>query len=260
MKKTLQIANILALLITIFINYGSSSGLFNDTTVADVSDKYHNLFTPAGYAFAIWGLIYLGLLGFVIYTGRTLFMKNVGKADEGVVEQIGWWFVISCIANCAWIICWINEMLGISVILMVGLLFSLLKIVINTRMEYRYDPLKLFVFIWWPFAIYSGWISVALIADVSAWLTGIGWNGFGQSAETWTFTMICIAGLINIIVIYTRNMREFGTVGVWALVAISVANQNQSHFIYQAAIVVAIIILINILIHGYMNKGKAFKI
>lgn len=262
MKKTLQIANIIALVVTIVVNYGSSAGIFNEKTVTDISDKYHNLFTPAGYAFAIWGLIYLGLLGFVIYTGRSLFKNpaTISRGDDGVVEQIGWWFVISCIANSLWVICWINEWLGVSVILMVILLFSLLKIVVNTKMEMRYDPLKLFLFIWWPFAIYSGWITIAFIADVAAWLTKIGWNGFGLTAETWTFIMICIAGLINIFMIYNRNMREFATVGVWALIAISVANQNESRFIFQTATIVAVVVLANIIIHGFMNKGKAFKI
>ena len=74
-KKTLQIANGIALVSTIVINYLSNTGAFNGKTIADFSDKYHNYFTPAGYAFSIWGLIYLGLLAFVIYTGRGLFKK-----------------------------------------------------------------------------------------------------------------------------------------------------------------------------------------
>ncbi len=39
-----------------------------------------NLFTPASYAFSIWGLIYLALCwAFVIYQGRSLFKRGGGR-------------------------------------------------------------------------------------------------------------------------------------------------------------------------------------
>ena len=64
MKKTLQISNGVALLITITINYLSVAGIFGGQTVKEISDKYHNYFTPAGYAFSIWGPeeVYLKLM------------------------------------------------------------------------------------------------------------------------------------------------------------------------------------------------------
>ena len=55
--------------LTLVINYLSNTGIFNGNTVKIVSDKYHNYFTPADYAFSIWGLIYLDLIVFVFYTG-----------------------------------------------------------------------------------------------------------------------------------------------------------------------------------------------
>src|SRR5665213_1484673 len=187
MKKILQIANGVALIATIIINYLSNTGVFNGNTMKTVSDKYHNYFTPASYAFAIWGVIYLGLLGFVIYTGRSLF-KKTGSDGENVVEEIGWWFVISCVVNSLWVIAWLYDATGISVILMSILLISLFKIITNNRMELDFHPLKKYLLIFWPFAFYSGWITVAIIADVAAWLTKINWNGWGISPVSWTIT------------------------------------------------------------------------
>ena len=60
MKKNFQILNAVALVATVVINYLSNTGVFNGETMATISAKYQNLFTPAGYAFSIWGLIYLG--------------------------------------------------------------------------------------------------------------------------------------------------------------------------------------------------------
>ncbi|HEY5463334.1 MAG TPA: hypothetical protein VIJ95_08760 [Hanamia sp.] len=251
MKKTLQIANGFALVSTIIINYLSNTGVFNGKTVAQISDKYQNYFTPAGYAFSIWGLIYLGLLAFVIYTGRSLFKKI---EDEWPVLEIGWWFVISCIANSCWVIAWLYDYTGLTVIIMVIMLISLVKIILNTRMELDDLPLKKIAFVWWPFCIYSGWISVALIADVAAYLTKINWNGFGITQIGWTILMICVAGILNLFITWKRNMREFAIVGVWALVAIAVANWNVAESLVIAPLVVAIILFINIAIHGYINR------
>ena len=209
MKKILQIANGIAIVATIVINYLSNTGIFNGNSVENVSDKYHNYFTPAGYAFSIWGLIYLGLLGFVFYTGSSLFKKNLehNNLDNDVLLKIGWRFVISCIGNCLWINAWLYGYIGITVILMFIVLFSLLMIIINTRMELDFHPVKKYLFIFWPFAIYAGWISVALIADIAAWLTKINWSGWGISQIIWTIIVIIIAGLLNVAMVWKRNLR-----------------------------------------------------
>ena len=254
MKKTLQISNIIALLITIVVNYLSSAGIFNGVTVADISDRYHNFFTPAGYAFSIWGVIYLGLLAFVIYTGKSLFLGD--DSNDEVVLKVGWWFVLSCLGNSLWIVLWVNNILWATVLVMLFVLICLIKIILNLNMEMDYHPLKKYVLIYWPFAIYTGWISVAFIADISAFLVKIEWNGFGLSAVIWTIIMLAIAGLLNLLVVWKRNLREFAIVGVWALIAISVENYNSEKSIFYAAIIAAIIVFINIGISGYKSKDR----
>jgi len=251
MKKTLQILNGVALIVTIIINYLSNTGIFNGNTMATVSDKYHNYFTPAGYAFSIWGLIYLGLIAFVIYQARSLWKK---AADEWPVLEIGWWFIISCIANSLWILAWLYDYTGISVIIMILLMVSLIKIILATRMELDDLPLKKIAFMWWPFCLYSGWISVALVADAAAWLTKIKWNGFGISEIAWALIMIIVAGIINLFITWNRNMREFAFVGAWALIAIAVANWNVQQSIKITSIIMAAILLISSSIHGYKNR------
>lgn len=251
MKRTLQILNGFALIVTIVMNYLSNTGIFNGKTMADISVKYGNYFTPAGYAFSIWGLIYLLLLGFVIYQGRSLF-KPV--KEDNTVAQIGWWFIISCVANSLWVVVFLNDYILLSVVLIGVLLFSLLKIVINTGMELDNPPLKEFAFVWWPFCIYSGWVSVAIIANIAVYLTKIGWNGFGISEAIWAVIMIILAGIINIFMIWNRNMREFAAVGVWALIAIAVANEGVNSVVFWTSIAVAVLVFLNISIHGYRNR------
>lgn len=253
MKKALQIGNGIAAVMTIAMGYLSNTGIFNRNTMASVSAKYQNLFTPAGYAFSIWGLIYLGLLGFVIYYGRSLFI-NEADQDDKTIEQIGWWFVISCVANSLWVIAWPFDYTLLSVLLMLVLFISLLRIVVLTKMELYDAPLKRILFLWWPFCIYAGWVSVALIANIAAYLTKIGWNGFGLSETFWAITMIMVASIIHIFMIWDRNMREFALVLVWSLIAIAVANQSINPTVVLVSIIMAILVFINSAIHGFMNR------
>jgi len=257
-KKTLAIANTIALIVTIIINYLSNTGIFNGNTMASVSEKYHTYFTPAAYAFSIWGLIYLGLIAFIIYQGRFLLKK--GKREEfdndKIIFQIGWWFVISCIANSLWIVAWLYEYIGLSVIIMMILLFSLFKIVIRTHMELSNPPFKKIAFVWWPFCLYSGWITVALIANIAAYLAKIEWDGFGISGIIWTIIMILVAGTVNLFMTWKRNMREFSIAGVWGLVAIAVTNWYGNHTIVFTAIIVSAILFISAGIHGYKNQKR----
>ena len=81
MKKILALLNSISVLFVIGINYVSQVMRFNNTTVGELSNKYDNLFTPASYAFAIWILIFSGLIAYSIYQIRNAFFKPE-KADH----------------------------------------------------------------------------------------------------------------------------------------------------------------------------------
>ncbi|WP_294231818.1 tryptophan-rich sensory protein [uncultured Chryseobacterium sp.] len=252
MVKRFQILNIIVLLATIGINYLSNTGLFNNETMASISAKYQNLFTPAGYAFSIWGFIYLGLLGFVIYYGP--FAKNT-EAKEKTILNIGWWFVISCIANSLWIFTWLYEYTLLTIPIMMLLFVSLLKIIRNNRGLIESRDFKTTVFLRLPFYIYSGWISVALIADVAAYLKKIQWSGFGIPETGWTVLMFIIAAVIHLYMVWKQNMSTFALVAVWALIAIAVANQYSNQAVYISAIVTALFVFVNIVFKLSRKKG-----
>lgn len=233
MKKKLQVANGFFLLLTIIFNYLSNTGIFNGKTIANVSKQYQNLFTPAGYAFSIWGVIYILLIAFVIYTVRSLFNPSKTEADN-FVEKIGWWFVVSCVANCVWILTWLYGYIGISVVVLSIALISLLFILMEALKYNSTHSQKWFIN--YPFQIYSGWVSVALIAAVAAWLTKIEWSGLGLSEIMWTVILIIIASIIHLFMTWKMNAPVFAMVAVWALFAIAVANKMISTEIYYVAL------------------------
>lgn len=251
MKKTLQISNGIALVVTVVINYLSNTGVFNGETMATISAKYQNLFTPAGYAFSIWGLIYLGLLGFVIYFGP--FTKQ-SKDKEKVLLKIGWWFVVSCVANSLWVITWLYQYTFCTILLMLLLFVSVCKIVEVTKEDVVKSIFKTRLFLKLPFQIYSGWISVALIANVAAYLKKIEWDGFGISETSWTVFMFAVALSIHLVMIWNRNMPAFAMVAVWALIAIAIANKSFNDTVYISSLVTAIMICINVVAWLFQSR------
>ncbi len=252
MKKTLALLNLLSVIIVIFVNYLSQSLRFNNTTIGELSNQHNNLFTPAGYAFAIWGLIFFSLLGYAAFQIRRVFFST--KSSDFVVET-GYWFCIANVLNASWVVAFVYDYTALSVCIMVGILYALLKIILNTNME-RWDaPLPIIAFVWWPICLYSGWITVATIANIATYLTKIEWSRFGISEDQWTIVMIIIAMVINLLMIMRRNMREFALVGIWAIFAIYIRHKDTYEMIAITAATCCIILLATCIAHGYQNRA-----
>lgn len=251
MLKKLAILNLLSVLLSMVINFLAQARFLTNATIGEISDKYPNLFTPADYAFSIWGLIYVGLLAF---SGFMVYQAFTNGKYTLFIQKTSFWFIVANIGTSLWVVAWLFEYTGISVILMFLILAKLLKIILNNEMELWDAPWKIIVFYWWPICLYSGWISVALIANMASFLNVTGWDGAVFTEVEWTVIMIGVAVMINLLMIHLRNMREFAAVGVWALVAIYIRHQSTEELIAQTALAGAILIFLNIAYHGFINR------
>lgn len=254
MKKTYAIINFLSVLLVLAVNGLSQAQRWNNTTIGEQSDQYENLFTPAGYAFSIWGLIFLMLIAYAIFQIRRAFFS---KKESPFIIQTGWWFAIANVLNSAWVVAFTYEYIGLSVIIMLGILSSLLLVIWRTNME-RWDaPIEVIAFVWWPICIYSGWIAVATIANFSAFFASINWTGTELNEVVWTMVMITVAVLVNALMVWLRNMREFAAVAIWALVAIFVRHQEQFESIAYYALSGAIVLFFITSVHAFKNRDTA---
>ncbi|MEO8109598.1 MAG: hypothetical protein ABI594_06200 [Ginsengibacter sp.] len=246
----LVIFNTITLIIMLFANYAGSTGYFLKATVAEVSYKFDTLFAPAGYAFVIWGLIFLFCISFVIC--QWILLRN--KDSHQYIQRTGLWFSIGNLANAAWVYCWTSEMMGLSVILILLLLLSLILLTISLRLELDDVPVRNIFFVWWPVTFYLGWIMVASIACIAAWLKSISWNGFALPGNTWTIILIIISSILYLLLIRNRNMREAAIVGAWAFIAIAVKQSDLNKDISIAAVIAASCLLLASVIHVYKNR------
>jgi hypothetical protein len=247
------LANTITLIITVFSNFIAGSGMFINKTVGSVSNRYDTLFAPAGYAFIIWSLIFLLSICFSIYQWHLL-----KKGDpKNYISRTGYWFTLSNVCNVLWLFCWLNEWLGLSVIVILLLLICLCVLTVRLRLELDDEPVQIMLFVWWPITIYLGWIMVATIACVAAWLVSVGFHGGFISPELWTIIMIVTATALFLLLIKKRNLREAAMVGIWAFIAIAVKQWQLHHTISVTAIIASLVLSVTVIIDGYKNRATS---
>jgi benzodiazapine receptor len=234
-SNLLHIGNLVSFIVTLAVNGLAGTTLLNHRSTAQVSDLYASPITPAGYVFAIWGIIYALLLVFVIYQ---LLPKQKDKLFQ---RQIGALFILSSIFNVVWLFLWQYDYITISVILMFALLATLMAIYLRLDVGKLKVPLTDKICVHLPFSVYLGWITVASIANVAAALVSVGWDGFGLSAETWAIAAIIIALIVTLAVVVVRRDVAFGLVIVWALAGIAAKQSMHTNIVTTTGIGTVII-------------------
>jgi benzodiazapine receptor len=234
----LKWSNIIAFAFTVIVNsLAGSTTLIGGVNTAQISDANPTLVTPAGYVFAIWGIIYVLLGVFVI------FQALPSQKEKEYTKKIGWLFVLSSIINIAWLFLWQYNLLSLSVVLMFLLLATLILIYLRLGIGKSSATLRERLATQVPFSVYLGWITIASIADVSATLVSVHWNGFGISPDTWASLIIIVALLVALLVVATRKDIAYGLVIVWALVGIAMKQSGNQNIVLLTEISAIIILL-----------------
>jgi hypothetical protein len=240
MKNTfIKIFAGVAYIAMVVVNFLANSLPINNRSTGVISDAYPNLFAPAGLTFSIWGLIYLLLGCYVLYQ-----FINKDKKIDGLYKKINPLFIATSIMNILWIFAWHYDYISISVLIMAGLLIFLIKIADIIRVE-QFKPLEK-IFIWAPFSVYFGWITVAAIANITVFLVSIGWNGFGIADFIWTIIILLVGALIGILRMLKDKNIAYGLVLVWAYLGILFKHLSAQGFSgqYMSIIITLIICLI----------------
>jgi hypothetical protein len=249
-----QILVVLATLATIGVNALASALPLNGQTTGEISDRFDVFFVPAGYVFSIWGLIYLALLAY------SVFQALPSQAQDERLRSIGYLYILSAVANTAWIFLWHYEFFPLSVVAMLALLGLLIAIYLRldigrTKVS---SAMKWFVHV--PFSIYLGWITVATIANITSVLYILDWNGWGFSPEAWSLIMLAAAVTIGAAVSLTRGDVAFGAVLIWAFAGIAIKHEDTAIVAtasWLAAAITAVFILIGAYHHRQRNRNAA---
>jgi hypothetical protein len=220
----------------------------NGYNTGQVSAFYPNYFVPAGFTFGIWGIIYLLLMGYVICSLLSPLPSFPENARRLVVKTSPY-FLVTCILNASWIVAWHYLYLGLSLFIMLAFLVTLilLYLAIN-KSKFELRPFYRF-WIYHPFVVYLGWISVATIANVTALFVGIGWQGEPFAATTWSIVLISIALLLGVILVGVKKEPAYGFVLGWAFFGIYSSQLKDAPMVgYTAAVASSFILALTITI------------
>ncbi|WP_147075490.1 tryptophan-rich sensory protein [Meiothermus hypogaeus] len=222
----MQILVVLALLSTIAVNALANILPIAGRRTGEISDSFPSLFTPAGYVFAIWGVIYLALLAYAVYQALPTQRDNPRLvATRGL-------FVLTCGFNVAWLLCWHYLLIVPSMAMMLGLLFTL--VLLYGRLGV--GQLAVSAGENWlarvPFSLYLGWITVATAANAVTTLIELQWDGWGISGQVWAALLVLIAAGIGVMFALSRRDIPFNLVLLWAFGGIWVAHPSEPVVVY----------------------------
>jgi benzodiazapine receptor len=227
----------LTIVALIVMNILANALPFNGLSTATISDSFKVLFVPAGYVFAIWGLIYIGLLAYGIYQALPAQKENPRLRRAAAP------FVVGSLADIAWLFFWHYGVFALTVVAMLILLASLIMVYqilgVNQVSVSKGERWAVHV----PFSIYLGWISVATIANITDLLWYVGWNGFGLAPEVWTVIMLTVTVVLAFAMALLRGDVAYLLVLVWALAGIGV-KQAATPLVSTSAFVCAGLVLV----------------
>lgn len=243
----LPLATLLAILATLTVNILSNFFPPEGLNIGEIANTLLKgvQITPANYAFAIWGLIYLGLIAYGIYQFRPAQRGNL------TIRRVDYLLIIACIAQLAWVSLFTLRLFWLSVVAMLAILLPLIGAYLQLRIGRRVSRERQWL-AHVPFSIYLGWISVATIVNIASALYISGWGGWGISAEAWTVIMLIVGAMIAAIVAIHRADVAFTLVFLWAYVAIAI-RQLDNPSIWITAVMAAIVLAV-LLVFGRMRR------
>jgi translocator protein len=228
-EKLRQILVIFATIGVIVMNYLASIAFIGGITPDYISEKYPTFITPSGYAFAIWGLIYTGIIFFAIFQ---MLPSQLEK-----FRHIRTLYILSCLANCAWIYFWHQQQIVVSLVV----IFILLSTLALINLKLRGDKNNLFAQL--LFGTYFGWVTVASIVNATIALIYLGVQT-SDSISIWlSAILILVATIIGIFLRLKLPNIAYSLTIVWAIIAIAVKQNN-----YLIIVVTAVISVIALLI------------
>ncbi len=246
--RKFQIINIFAIVFTIVMNALANIIEFGGVNTGDAADAFFSYFTPAGYVFSIWSIIYTLLIVFIAYQARP------SQVDAEYLGKIGYFYLLNGLINVSWLILFHfavsnTILLLLTEPLMIGILATLLYMYVKLEIGVKEVPLSLKAAVHLPISVYVGWISVATIANTASVL-----NTFLtiplDVQYLWTALVLIVALLLAIIMLAMRKDIAYSLVVVWAAIGIYAkwTTVEMIPLIYWTALAVAIVTLIAIVL------------
>lgn len=254
----MQLGNILTPIIC-FLVIGIISLLYDDLETF-TSGGESSLIDPIGFAFAIWGPIFLFLSLFLFYQSKDLFKDPENKQDISFIDQVSVFFMLSTIMACSWYLFWSFRIIWMATLSMILYLICILSAYLRLNINRVQRSKKEFIYLVVPWSMYAGWVTAATIVSITTFFESINFNRptFLLSDTGWAIIVLIITLLIYSAVLITRTDYIYAGVGVWVLLGIIFERLANSPVVYEVIVVciIGIIALTWIGIYKFLQREK----
>ncbi|WP_421567220.1 hypothetical protein [Stenotrophomonas sp. PD6] len=207
----------------------SQTGQFGPTNGA-ISDRYPTLLVAAGYAFSIWGVIFLWNVLFGLWQLRRR------KPDDNA--RVRGWATVGFVLTAAWMPVFSNQWFLPALAIIWAALLCLLVAAVRAAPATASAGQRAFAA--YPLALHAGWLTMAAFLNTAQVIVAYQWLPTGNMLS-WSLVLLAIATLLA----WTMNHRLRGHFAypvavVWALVGVYV---KQSEWRLPGADTVAVLAL-----------------
>lgn len=198
----------------------------------------------AGYAFAIWGVIYLWLLVYAVrqilpQTGESLLIHRLGWPSVAGLLGIGWWVVAAAFDQEAATVVLIFGSLAV-------LLVPLLANAGAIRALPRFDRDRLMTV--WPLTLLAGWLTVAAPLNLITVATGEEALPAMLSPTAWAILAIVVVAAVALGATLRLRTLSYGLPIAWGLLGAFVAEQQRNPMLAYVALAAAVAVLVGAII------------
>lgn len=225
---------VMTTVINVLFSFSSRFLLAGSKGVGQITYHYESLFMPARYAFYIWFAIYLGIL---VYSIVQLLpsRRNMKFYDEMAFSVVA--FNILTVAR---VTSHVTMQVGFSSFILVCMLIAAVIAFTKAKKGVLNEGAKQVILA--PFALLLGWLSVAMVANMSLWLETLQWNGLGITEPVWVVLMIVILSLLSLAFAYREGSFIFPTTVAWGIFALYVRHTPNYPVICTTAIVASAVV------------------
>lgn len=247
MNLLISLVSLVVLAGTLVVNSLAATGQINGIATGEVSGLYPTLFTPAGFTFSIWSVIYALNMTYAIANVFYAFKK-----PELFQKPLVCWFTGLCLINIAWIFAWHYDQIPLSAFLMSALLTALIAAFVAAHKKKNKGFASSLTRI--NFGVYLGWITVATLANFSVLFFSKGSAGWSHSDLVWTCSAIGLAAVLAIFVMLKLKSPAYGLVIAWALYGIYSARLGAAGEVELKVANAALLSLIPVLVTALLSS------
>ena len=233
----------------IYLNYYANTHPFAGQTMGAVSAKYPTLLTPAGYAFSIWGLIFLSLAVYAVW--QLLPSQQHKSLPDALAKPLS----LANAATAGWVVLFAYELILPSVGVMLLILGCLIVTYGRARRRIFAGAAPALAGV--PFSLFLGWISVAAVLNLTIGLQQLGWRPAVGLSVTLTLGLILVVVALGLLMSRVFRDLVFPLVVAWALAWVWVARLREVPELGWAALVGAVVSVVAGFVFSRMGDRKS---